>query len=264
MKATKQKFNIVKYITNISLPWLLFTLLVFSLLVKLGFWQSARADEKRQRLIRIEQLAKNDALSLAQVLTLADKHNNKVSKNINDLPIEFTGELDDHYVFLLDNQANKNSLGYRVFQLVRAKQGALLVNLGWIIGSINRQEFPVFSVKSGKYKIKGNVRIMEKGVVLQEQQFTEVTWPLRVQQIEVDKLSELIGEKLLPFVVYLDKNEQLGFAKNWHPVVMPPEKHQAYAFQWFSLATAWLLLMAWASYKNSATHKNNKGHKNEQ
>jgi len=29
-----------------------------------------------------------------------------------------------------------------------------------------------------------------------------------------------------------------------------PEKHQGYAFQWFSLALAWLSLMIWAGYKN--------------
>ena len=54
----------------------------------------------------------------------------------------------------------------------------------------------------------------------------------------------------MPFVVYLDENEALGFVKNWTPIVMPPEKHRAYAFQWFSLAVAWLSLMIWASYRS--------------
>jgi cytochrome oxidase assembly protein ShyY1 len=55
----------------------------------------------------------------------------------------------------------------------------------------------------------------------------------------------------LPFVVYLDKTESVGYEKNWQPIVMPPEKHRAYAFQWFSLALAWILLMIWASIKFS-------------
>ena len=79
--------------------------------------------------------------------------------------------------------------------------------------------------------------------------FAEPTWPLRVQQIELDKFSQLISKKLLPFVVYLDKNDPVGFKKNWQPIVMPPEKHRAYAFQWFSLAVAWLSLMVWAAIK---------------
>ena len=76
-----------------------------------------------------------------------------------------------------------------------------------------------------------------------EQDFTQITWPLRVQQIELEKFSKLIGIQLLPFVIYLDTNEALGYEKNWQPIVMPPEKHRAYAFQWLALSIAWLILM---------------------
>lgn len=249
---------------SIKLPWLIVTLLVFGGLIKLGVWQLNRADEKIQRLAHIEQLKKHDALSIQQIIDISQQNTKNQAESINDLPVEITASFDSEHVFLLDNQANKNALGYRVFQIAKTPQHNFLVNLGWIAGSVNRQILPLFKAVSGMHTFKGNIRKMERGVVLQEQTFEQITWPLRVQQIETEKLSPLIGEKLLPFVVYLDKKEQLGFAKNWHPVVMPPEKHQAYAFQWFSLAIAWLLLMIWASYKNSTTYKNNKGHENEQ
>jgi cytochrome oxidase assembly protein ShyY1 len=29
-----------------------------------------------------------------------------------------------------------------------------------------------------------------------------------------------------------------GFVREWTPNVMPPERHAAYAFQWFALAVA--------------------------
>jgi cytochrome oxidase assembly protein ShyY1 len=90
---------------------------------------------------------------------------------------------------------------------------------------------------------------MEKGILLMEQKFTDIAWPLRIQQVELDKFSALTDKQLLPFVVYINEDENLGYKKNWQPIVMPPEKHQAYAFQWFSLAIAWLVLMLWASRK---------------
>jgi len=90
--------------------------------------------------------------------------------------------------------------------------------------------------------------------MLQEQDFSSVSWPLRIQQIELDKLSHLLQVKLVDFVVYIDQEEKIGYQKNWQPIVMPPEKHQAYAFQWFSLAVAWLVLMVWALVKSN---KNN-------
>jgi len=230
------------FLSNIRLPWLIFTLLVFSGLVKLGLWQSDRALQKEQRLATIEQLIEVQALSLAQVLA-------QQKNEINDLPILLKGEFDSEILFLLDNQANKGRLGYRVYQVFNVDDQAVLINLGWVQGSINRQELPDIKAITGEFQLTGHVRKIEKGIMLMEQQLNKNNWPLRVQQIELDKFSTLISRELLPFVVYLDKTESVGYEKNWQPIVMPPEKHRAYAFQWFSLAIAWLSLMIWASIK---------------
>lgn len=231
-----------------QLNWLmvLFTMLVFSLLIKLGIWQSERALEKEQRQQRISELSQREALSLEQVLALRG-----LQDGINDLPIALTGEFVDDKVFLLDNQPNKGRLGYRVYQIIERNNNALMVNLGWIQGSIDRNILPDVLPITGQHTITGHVREVEVGMQLQQQNLTDVSWPLRVQQIEIEKFSELIDKKLLPFVVYLDKKEPLGYKKNWQPIVMPPEKHRAYAFQWFSLALAWISLMIWAAVKMS-------------
>lgn len=231
-----------------QLNWsiVLFTMLVFGLLIKLGFWQMTRALEKEQRQQRISELSQREALFLSQVLTLKD-----LKDGINDLPIQLQGEFIEDFVFLLDNQPDKSRLGYRVYQVIESNDSAILVNLGWVQGSVDRNVLPDVVPVSGQYVIKGHVREVELGIQLQEQFFTQPTWPLRVQQIELDKFSQLINKKLLPFVVYLDKNDPVGFKKNWQPIVMPPEKHRAYAFQWFSLALAWLSLMVWAAIKNN-------------
>jgi len=234
------------YFNKLNLLWLVITVLVFSALVKLGFWQSERALEKEQRLVKIEKLRAQNSISLEQVIALS-KISNSV-RDVNDYPVYIDGEFDGNQVFLLDNQVNKGRLGYRAYQVVITNSYTVLVNLGWVQGSINRQEIPQVASLDGHYQFKGHIRLIEVGVVLQEQVFSEVQWPLRVQQIELEKFSKLINRQLLPFVVYLDKNEELGFEKNWQPIVMPPEKHRAYAFQWFSLALAWLLLMLWAKF----------------
>lgn len=284
--ATRAASNMRNLIKNIKLPWLLFTLLVFIALVKLGFWQLDRAQQKIQRLARIETLKHQQALSITQVINLAQDTQTKnttttttkakkdfikpeltktQAEAINDLPVKITAEFDNKHIFLLDNQVENNTLGYRVFQVAHTKGHYFLVNLGWVAGSINRQQLPQFIPVSGQQSFKGHIRKMERGVVLQEQIFNHINWPLRLQQIEPHKLSPLIGEKLLPFVVYLDKNEVIGFVKNWHPVVMPVAKHQAYAFQWFSLAIAWLILMIWINTKhkeiNTDQSRNNNNNK---
>jgi len=40
-----------------------------------------------------------------------------------------------------------------------------------------------------------------------------------------------------------------GFRQQWEPQVMAPEKHQAYAVQWFSLAIACLVVYLVVLYK---------------
>ncbi|WP_077338995.1 SURF1 family protein [Pseudocolwellia agarivorans] len=240
-------------LSNIRLPWLIFTLLVFSALVKLGFWQSARAIEKEERLHNIAQLSQTTALSLSEIQKLP-------LTNINDFPIKLKGEFEKGVLFLLDNQTNNGQLGYRVYQIFNANNQSLLVNLGWIVGSINRNELPNVKAITGSFELNGHIRLIEKGILLMEQQFSNVSWPLRIQQVEIDKLSLVAQKTLLPFVVYVNEDESLGYKKNWQPIVMPPEKHRAYAFQWFSLAIVWLILMFWASIKFNKADKtdNNK------
>ena len=229
---------------QLNWPMVIFTMLVFSSLIKLGFWQIERAFEKEQRQERIHALSQRDALTLAQVKALEGLHD-----GINDLPIKLTGYFDAEKVFLLDNQPNKGRLGYRVYQIIESNGDTILVNLGWVQGSIDRNVLPEITPVTGQHTISGHIREIEVGIQLQAQNLTDATWPLRVQQIELDKFSALINKKLLPFVVYLDTKETLGYKKNWQPIVMPPEKHRGYAFQWFSLALAWISLMIWAAIK---------------
>lgn len=238
-----------------NLLWLVITVLVFSALVKLGFWQNARALEKEQRLAHIEKLSAQSPISLQQVVNLIN--NSEAIEEVNDYPVFIEGQFDKEKVFLLDNQTNKGRLGYRVYQMVVTDKYAVLVSLGWLQGSINRQELPKVAALAGLHRFKGNIRFIELGILLQEQVFSEITWPLRVQQIELDKFSSLVNRQLLPFVVYLDKNAAIGFEKNWQPIVMPPQKHRAYAFQWFSLGLAWLLLMLWAKFGANVSKQNN-------
>lgn len=249
----------MKYaLSNIRLPWFIFTLLVFVGLVKLGFWQTDRAVQKEQRLNKIAQLSQAKPLSLIDIQQLP-------FTDINDLPIKFEGEFEKEIVFLLDNQINHGQLGYRVYQVFNVNNSALLINLGWVLGSINRAEYPKIKALTGTYQITGHIRLIEKGILLLEENYTRVSWPLRIQQVDVAKLSMMLNKPLLPFVVYVDKESPLGYEKNWQPIVMLPEKHRAYAFQWFGLAIAWLLLMFWASIKFSKSSQivNNSHNKNE-
>ena len=227
--------------------WVIFTLLVFGGLIKLSHWQHQRAQEKSARLTRIAEYSQQQALSLNELAVLQ-----KRGEQINDLPLALTGQFIQGQSLLLDNQVHQGQLGYRVLQLFVTDFGNVLVNLGWIKGSKNRDYIPEVTDFQGRISITGNVRLVELGVMLTPQQFIQGQWPQRIQQIELDKIAELYQVELMPFVLYLDQGQSIGFTKQWQPIVMPPEKHQAYAFQWFCLAIAWLVLMLTVAVKVSS------------
>jgi surfeit locus 1 family protein len=49
----------------------------------------------------------------------------------------------------------------------------------------------------------------------------------------------------------LQPQDLLGLAQPWQPVPMPAQKHFGYAFQWFTMASVFALMLLWLAYKRS-------------
>ncbi|SET85635.1 SURF1 family protein [Thalassotalea agarivorans] len=232
-------------VSKIRLPWLFFTLAVAAILLNLSHWQYERSIEKKIREQKISQYQQQQPASVVKVQQLmADDF------DVNDLPMQVTGHFDNEHAYLLDNQTLEGRVGYRVLKVLVSENVRVLVNLGWVAAPKYRDQLPKIDAIDGQHTIRGHIRIIEQNITLaNETQHNQ--WPMRIQQIDLDKISSLIGQKLLPFVLYLDKKEVLGYQKNWQPIVMPWQKHQAYAVQWFALAIAWLSLMCWAAFRHN-------------
>ncbi len=68
-------------------------------------------------------------------------------------------------------------------------------------------------------------------------------WPQVVQQVEMNELEQRLGNQLQPLVLLLDKDDSFGFIRDWKAVYgVTPDKHRAYAVQWFTLALVLLLI----------------------
>jgi cytochrome oxidase assembly protein ShyY1 len=63
-----------------------------------------------------------------------------------------------------------------------------------------------------------------------------------LQQTDLKVIQQHYNQDVLPFVVLLNAQETSSFVRDWQPVVMAPEKHLAYAAQWFLLAFAALVI----------------------
>jgi surfeit locus 1 family protein len=75
----------------------------------------------------------------------------------------------------------------------------------------------------------------------------------RQQLPDVSINSEIVA--INDFQIELDDDQTAGFVRHWHTqATIPPEKHQAYAVQWFGLAVTLTGLFIWISTRKRREH----------
>lgn len=206
--------------------------LLLPLLISLGFWQLERADEKRALLDSWQQstpasvLPDDLQLSAAQYQTVA-----------------LQGYFDTERYFLLDNRTRKGKAGFEVVAVFKpSDQGRnVLVNLGWVAAP-NREWLPPVSIPSGLISIEGGVRQLEQTFVLGSD-IEQRAWPRIIQRVDQAEIEQQLGFQVVPALIHLGQPLISGLDIDWSWTLMLPEKHQAYAAQWFCMAAALAVLL---------------------
>lgn len=218
------------------------TVLAIGFLVKLGFWQLDRAGEK-QALFDDFNAAQAQAESLE--FTPLPNSTEALARVERYQPVQITGTLRNDYL-LLDNQVYDGQVGYQVIGLLQAPDREVLVpiNLGWVPVGLDRSVVPSLDLPSAPLTVKGwFYRPSADGFSLAEQIVEPNGPPWRVQRLDFDAISTALALPIASTVVLLSETENYGWPRSWQPQVMSPEKHQAYALQWFSLALALLIVV---------------------
>ncbi len=231
---------------NFSLIPLLLYLALVTLLVSLGFWQLGRADEKKIFLAKQKLSADKEVISLKYII-------GDDPESLRYRRIEITGRYDEEHQFLIDNQIVNGQAGYFVMTplLVDGMKTAVLVNRGWIALNKDRRVLPDVSVSSLKATILGRVNNFPVvGIKLAGAEIPTDGWPSVVQVVDSNVLADRLGYSLLPFQVEMDAVMNEGYQRDWRKsAVIPPEKHIAYAVQWFGLAITLTILFIWFGTK---------------
>ena len=232
---------------NFSLIPLLLYLALVTLLISLGFWQLGRADEKKIFLTKQQLSADKEVISLKSIIG-ADLESLRYRK------VEISGRYDEEHQFLIDNQIVNGQAGYFVMTplLVDGLKSAILVNRGWVALNKDRRVLPDVSITHQKATILGRVNNFPVvGIKLAGAEIPTDGWPSVVQVVDSDVLAGRLGYSLVPFQVELNGEMNEGYHREWRKsAVMPPEKHIAYAVQWFGLAITLTILFIWFSTKS--------------
>jgi len=223
-------------------PWILINLLVLALLLGLSFWQWQRATEKTQTLARIAEWQQQGAVDIARLLAINATGRDAVQ-------MDFTGRWLAPMAWLVDNKMVNGRIGYDVViavEDVSASDGSsvLLVNLGWVAASLQRDFLPTVQIPA-ELRVQGIFRTRITGVLLGTNIENKGVWPMRIQQVDLKSLSAHINRPLISGLTYQEKNSP--FLIHYQPVILPPERHKAYALQWFLLAIAVVVIALIAS-----------------
>lgn len=219
-----------------SMPGSVLAVVVLTLFSALGNWQLKRAQIKQQYIESYLSAGKSQSLPAS-------------SQARPGLQLEILGRFDLQRHTLADNQVYQGRGGVHVYTPFETAGQTLLVNRGWLAMNADRSELPDVSTPGGDVKISGRIaelpgvgRRLGDALVMKRDQ-----WPQLVTYPNLARISEALELQVYPLVLLLDADSPGGFeGRNWQPVYLSPEKHKAYAFQWFALAAAtlagWVLL----------------------
>lgn len=197
------------------------------LFVCLGNWQLSRAHEKKLLLQSYADRRTHQALMAADLASI---------KDLRFYPAQLHGHFDNAHTLLLDNKIQDGKIGYEVYTPFLADNLAtpILVDRGFMPLGISRQVLPDIKAISGDLSITGILNLPP--TYFSYGKMTDATsnsWPLRIEYLDMKALGDIFSQALHPYILSL---VPVQF------VTMPPEKHQAYAFQWFAFALTLLII----------------------
>lgn len=212
--------------------------------IRLGLWQLDRAEEKQTLIERYESGGEDTVLLTAGAVA--------------DLPlyqhVRARGHYDAAHQILLDNMPSEHGQpGYRVvtpFELEGG--GTLLVDRGWVAIGRTRQDLPPVAVETQPREIAGRYDTLPRpGIVLAAAESARaVTWPQVMNYPQQSQIEAALGRPVLSGLVLLDPDRPDGYERAWQArFQFGPDRHLAYAVQWFALAAAAIVIYLIVSFR---------------
>jgi cytochrome oxidase assembly protein ShyY1 len=207
-----------------------------ALFVRLGVWQLDRAALKESLLRRYAAAATAPAQPFATVAA---------HPSPDSYPrVHLDGAYLTNRVYLLDNPNHDRRGGVEVYVPFRPRGEArlLLVDIGFLPGSGSDQHPPVPPLPSGSVSLHG-LYLPPPGAGFEmggDALARQATWPKTTIYLDLAQLAADLHQPLYPRVLALDADASSTYQRKAHVdfSAMPPARHRAYAFQWFSFAVA--------------------------
>jgi surfeit locus 1 family protein len=214
------------------------TLLLLPLMIGLGVWQLERAAWKQEI---VDTHADRGRVSPVSLQSLPDYRDAEAYRRVFA-----RGYYDMDHQLLLDNRTHEGHAGYHVLTPLRLAESdkTVLVNRGWVPVGNSRAILPDIPGTTGEVLVDATIKLPPSKLFrLGSMDEVHEGWPQVVQQMEMNELEERLGYPLEPLILLLENDDEFGFVRDWKPVYgVTPDKHRAYAVQWFTLAAVLLMI----------------------
>ena len=235
-------------IFHIRINWL-FAICVFITAIsfaRLGIWQLDRAAEKieAQAALVIES-----SLNAAPVESIPTGHLHRANPELQNRHVSMTGVFVNDRSILLLAEFFQGMIGYGVVTPFRLESNGqlVLVNRGWTTGILPPDTPPNLRPISGPTEITGQIYVPPENARVLSSQIDPSVWPLQMRSLEIDVITDIIGEPLFPFEVRLTEEQDGVLVRHWPAVNADVDQNLSYSVQWFSLALLVLLASLLAS-----------------
>ena len=150
---------------------------------------------------------------------------------------------------LVDNIVQNGRLGYYVITPLEYARGEplLLVNRGWVEKTAYDSGSAGLSLPAETRDIYGRIGSLPRAGLKRGDAFMDAgdDWPKIGVYPTADEVAAQLGRDVLPYILLLAADDPRGFVRDWRPSGMGPMTHYGYAFQWFAMAFAVVVIAFW-------------------
>ena len=201
--------------------------------VALGNWQLGRGQDKAALAQRIAAANRDAQIELSQTEARAE--------DVAWHRVEVRGRFEPKYAVLIDNRILHGVVGYQVVMPLRINAGErhVLVNRGWVAATGSRDILPQIKTPPEEVLITGLATVPSKRYLELSKQVAEGNvW----QNLTLERYRAAMPIALQPVVIQQESEIDDGLKRQWSAPDLGIDKHYGYAFQWFAMAAAIVII----------------------
>ena len=210
--------------------------------IQLGNWQLSRAEEKESRQERLDLLSREPAVAVPDIPVRIEDFQYR--------QVEARGEYVPEHTIYLDNKIFQGMAGYQVITPLRIGKSSMhvLVNRGWAPANRDRNKLPEVTAPNGEVIVSGlATKATQKTLELSGEVVSGKVW----ENLDLERYRRVTGLMLQPVMILQKDDVKDGLVRQWVRPDSGAAKNLGYAFQWFAMALAVLIIYLVLSVKRN-------------